>query len=365
MSGIVLHADVCDVRKDDFVSIEWRSVDNQRADRPGAAHDAQRRFRLMKRSRQALVGSNREVGAEYRLRESEEQMRQLAMRLQTAREEERKTLARELHDELGQTLTAIKLELARAVASCGAISLSPRERRSPAVAHRPRPRSVLRRSSASRPICGRRRSIISDWRQRSSGKPRHFARAPAFGAASSAGKGNHTLGPEQEIVLFRIFQESLTNVVRHAQASAVQVRLSRQAGVFELTVRDNGRGISKRQAHDTAAIGLLGMRERAALIGGTFSIAGTPGRGTVVRVTVASKRPCAATVRAGKDGAADAMIRILLVDDHPVVRQGIRTILMERLKGAVVGEAGDADSALRQVRDGDWDVVVADISLPA
>ena len=58
------------------------------------------------------------------------------------------------------------------------------------------------------------------------------------------------------------------------------------------------------------------------------------------------------------------MIRILLVDDHPVVRQGIRAILMERLKGAVVGEAADAGSALRQVRDGDWDVVVADISLP-
>lgn len=58
------------------------------------------------------------------------------------------------------------------------------------------------------------------------------------------------------------------------------------------------------------------------------------------------------------------MIRILLVDDHPVVRQGIRAILMERLKGAVVGEAADAGSALRQVRDGDWDVIVADISLP-
>jgi len=59
------------------------------------------------------------------------------------------------------------------------------------------------------------------------------------------------------------------------------------------------------------------------------------------------------------------VIRILLVDDHPVVRQGIRAILIERLKGAVIGEAGDAGSALRQVRDGDWDVVVADISLPA
>jgi DNA-binding NarL/FixJ family response regulator len=58
------------------------------------------------------------------------------------------------------------------------------------------------------------------------------------------------------------------------------------------------------------------------------------------------------------------MIRVLLVDDHPVVRRGIRTILVERLKGAVVGEAGDAATALNQVRDGVWDAVVADISLP-
>src|SRR4030095_1804670 len=69
-------------------------------------------------------------------------------------------------------------------------------------------------------------------------------------------------------------------------------------------------------------------------------------------------------IRASVERQASLMIRILLVDDHPVVRQGIRAILMERLKGAVVGEAADAGSALRQVRDGDWDVVVADISLP-
>jgi len=58
------------------------------------------------------------------------------------------------------------------------------------------------------------------------------------------------------------------------------------------------------------------------------------------------------------------VLRILLVDDHPVVRQGIRTILIERLKGAIVGEAGDADSALKLVAAGPWDIVVADISLP-
>ncbi len=58
------------------------------------------------------------------------------------------------------------------------------------------------------------------------------------------------------------------------------------------------------------------------------------------------------------------MIRILLVDDHPVVRQGIRTILTDRLKGAVVGEAANAEAALRQVANGGWDIVIADISMP-
>ena len=86
-----------------------------------------------------------------------------------------------------------------------------------------------------------------------------------------ADKEATALDAEQQTVLFRIFQEALTNVVRHAQASAVHVTLAERRGEFELRIRDNGRGVTDAQVADPRAIGLLGMRERAALIGGRFT----------------------------------------------------------------------------------------------
>jgi signal transduction histidine kinase len=90
----------------------------------------------------------------------------------------------------------------------------------------------------------------------------------------------------QQIALFRIFQEALTNVVRHAHASAVRVRLSKGHGTFELRVSDNGRGITGTEAAATQSIGILGMRERAAQAGATLGIAGRRGKGTMVTVRV-------------------------------------------------------------------------------
>ena len=107
-----------------------------------------------------------------------------------------------------------------------------------------------------------------------------------------------TLTPGQQTALFRIVQEALTNVVRHAHASAVRVRLTEGRGVFELCVSDNGRGITKAEIADAGSIGLLGMRERATQAGATLEIAGLPGKGTVVTVSVPrpsrTKRPRAA-----------------------------------------------------------------------
>jgi two-component system sensor histidine kinase UhpB len=110
------------------------------------------------------------------------------------------------------------------------------------------------------------------------------------------------LSAERQTVLFRILQEALTNVVRHASASAVHVALSHRRGVCELQIRDNGRGIADARLADPGSVGLLGMRERASLIGGTFNIIGKRGKGTTVSVRVpiveTSRRPVSRARRA-------------------------------------------------------------------
>lgn len=236
------------------------------------------------------------VESQQRLRESEEQMRHLAARLQTAREEERARVARELHDELGQTLTALKLEIGRAIA---ALSV---ERLTPSVVDRLQSLmglSELGLSTVKRIATDLRPSTLD-----------HLGlveairwEAVAFKARSGIRchvrmPARYTpLTPDQETAIFRIFQESLTNVTRHAHASAVTVTLAERKG-FELRIRDNGRGITAVEAADPRAIGLIGMRERAALVGAIFHIEGRRGRGTTVSVHVPQHTLAAPTGRA-------------------------------------------------------------------
>jgi signal transduction histidine kinase len=92
------------------------------------------------------------------------------------------------------------------------------------------------------------------------------------------------LAPEAVTALFRVFQETLTNVARHAQATAVEARLELSDAQLELEVRDNGRGITRAEATGRRSLGLLGMRERVALLNGELHLDGAPGQGT--RVTV-------------------------------------------------------------------------------
>jgi signal transduction histidine kinase len=226
-------------------------------------------------------------------------LRQLAARVQSAREEERRWLARELHDELGQTLTAIKLELARSIALFKQERLRPdsvdrlqslvglteigiatvkritMDLRPPTLDHLGLPAAVRWEAMTFRARTGLRCHLV-------------------------IGKEKTSLTGEQETVVFRILQEALTNVVRHAKASAVRVRLAEQHGLFELHICDNGRGVTEADTRAPHAIGLLGMRERAVLIGGVCTITGRRGRGTVVVVRVplqAKQRPATVATR--------------------------------------------------------------------
>jgi signal transduction histidine kinase len=224
-------------------------------------------------------------GGRTKKQKSADQLRQLAARVQAAREEERTALARELHDELGQTLTAVKLELGRAARAMaeehvtthsvdrmqsliGLIEIALEtvkrlctELRPPALDHLGLPTALKWEAMTFSARTGLRCHVHAD-------------------AELTA------LDKEQQTVLFRIFQEALTNVVRHAKASAVEVSLDERPGLFELRIHDNGVGMTEAQIRDPRSIGLLGMRERAEFIGGSFDISCQRGKGTVVSVRV-------------------------------------------------------------------------------
>jgi signal transduction histidine kinase len=223
---------------------------------------------------------------------TEEPFRQLAARIQAAREDERRLLARELHDELGQTLTAIKLELARTSTLLTTRNLGTDvvDRLQSLVALTEIGIATVKRITSNlRPPTLDHLGLSEAIRwEAATFRSRTGLRCRVVAGAESTG-----LNVEQETVLFRILQEALTNVVRHAKASAIEVKLGRRARAFELRIRDNGRGISAAQRRDPRALGLLGMRERAALVGGSFEIDGARGKGTVVTVRV----PLTATLK--------------------------------------------------------------------
>jgi signal transduction histidine kinase len=91
---------------------------------------------------------------------------------------------------------------------------------------------------------------------------------------------------ELATALFRILQETLTNVARHAKATKVNIRLAKEDGSLILEIHDNGRGISEEQLAADSSLGILGMRERALLLGGELTISGAPGQGTTIKARI-------------------------------------------------------------------------------
>ena len=105
------------------------------------------------------------------------------------------------------------------------------------------------------------------------------------------GNNNGRLSRELETACFRVAQEALTNILRHANAARVDISADEQSGEFILTIRDNGKGITDEDKSQPLGLGLLGMQERAHLIGGTIDITGTEGKGTTVTLRVPLSRP--------------------------------------------------------------------------
>ncbi|MCC6215806.1 MAG: HAMP domain-containing protein [Polyangiaceae bacterium] len=219
-----------------------------------------------------------------RQREAEEAKRRLSAlsrRLQLARDEEASRIARELHDELGQILTGLKMELAavRRVCKCDDV---PDEMGDPFSSMAARIDgaidAVRRLSSQLRPPVLDRLGLAAaiDW------LVHDCEREAGLTIVVEAKNLAEPLHPLTATTLFRIVQEALTNVVRHASASAVTVELAGSAGEIELSIHDDGTGIRAADLDGAHALGILGMRERVRLVGGDLTVRGAGGEGTTI-----------------------------------------------------------------------------------
>ena len=221
--------------------------------------------------------------AEQAVQQSREQLRALATHLQTQQEEERLHIAREIHDELAQALTVLKIDVAWLSHRLAASDASYRQRLSEMAGMLDTLVNTVRRIGTEL-----RPHILDDlgltaaieWQLQEVCKRTGMAHQLELPAEEIP------LGQAQATAIFRIFQEALTNVLRHAAANKVSVRLVQRPEALLLQVVDNGRGITPEQLTARHSLGLLSMRERAHLWGGEVTIEGKPGLGTIVSVRI-------------------------------------------------------------------------------
>lgn len=225
--------------------------------------------------------------AEEDLREMNRQLRSLSASLQEVREQERTRIAMELHDDLGQQLTGLKLELSW-------LSGRLKEGRQATPDEVGAMRQLLDTAIASvRRIATDLRPLILDdlgFGEAVTWQTAEFAKRSGLDIALDLQAQALVKDDVVATALFRIVQESLTNVVRHADATSVQVRLTSDGTDLVLTVHDNGTGIAD-GPRTGSGIGLVSMRERATALGGHLKIAGAAGAGTTIEVTLPLGRP--------------------------------------------------------------------------
>jgi signal transduction histidine kinase len=228
--------------------------------------------------------------------QNDDQLRALSAHIEAAREDERTRVAREIHDELGQALTALKMDAARIEHRLRAASEPP-------------PQEVMERLDAIRQLT---HSMIDSVRRIATAlrpgvlddlglvaalewQARDFeTRTGTLCTVQSSVARTH-FEPQISTAVFRIFQEALTNVARHARAHAVSACLDERNGRLRFELQDDGRGFDEELALRSSSLGLVGMRERARSLGGTFIVNGNTGHGTriVVELPLAGKATAA------------------------------------------------------------------------
>lgn len=215
--------------------------------------------------------------------ELDEQLRALSARIEAAREEERTGIAREIHDQLGQSLTVLKMDLAW---------ISRRATSPEGITPEVLVAKVSELAAMTDEIIGQVRRISAELRPgvlddlglvaALSWQTREFEKRTGIRCSLHVELLDEAVRSELSTTVFRVLQEALTNVLRHAQAAHVDVRLAEDDGALVLEVSDDGKGIRPEEIRDPRSLGLVGMRERVRRVGGSASFAPREGRGTTI-----------------------------------------------------------------------------------
>jgi signal transduction histidine kinase len=224
-----------------------------------------------------------QIIAENALVKAYEDYKELATKVETIREQERTHMAREIHDELGQQLTGLKMDITWINKKIKTDDSALQERINDTVSLIDKTVITVRRlSSELRPSILDDLGLIAamDWQNE------EFMRRSEIKAIFTSSAPAIQVNSEIATALFRIFQECLTNVMRHAKATEVNTNISVDNRTLRLEVADNGIGFDEAQVKDKKTLGLLGMQERVALINGTCQIKGAKNNGTSVIITV-------------------------------------------------------------------------------
>jgi len=221
--------------------------------------------------------------SEKEIMESRGKLRNLAAHLQVIREEERERIAHEIHDELGQALTALKMDVHWI------------RRKLPEAEDSLVEKTITMSTLIDRTVQSVKR-IISELRPRLlddfglsaaiEWQADEFVKRTGIQCDIELGPEDIILDEARSVAIFRIFQETLTNITRHADATRVRVILKKNTTAVEMRVSDNGKGLWKKRLSGLQSFGIIGMRERAYSFGGNLVITGTRGEGTTVAVTI-------------------------------------------------------------------------------
>ncbi len=224
--------------------------------------------------------------AEEGLRESHKQLQDLTTHLELVREKERTKIARDIHDELGQSLTALKIDL---------LWLKKRlQKGQEALSEKAGAMSNLINMTihtVQRISSELRSGLLDDLglAEAIEWQAKEFQNRTGIECKVFVDPNNIMLDKDRSTAIFRVFQEALTNIARHAEATGVNVKLKAKSDELLLEVRDNGKGITSKEIHNPRSFGLIGMRERVNSRGGRIKIKGIKNKGTSVNISIPVK----------------------------------------------------------------------------